>query len=199
MKSSPSIADDIDPLAPATAQDPRSLKDLFLAFVRIGLTSFGGSTQAWVYRSIVEQQKWLNDKDYLAGLAISQILPGANPVNISLYVGQRLRGGIGALVAALGMLLPALCVILIMAAVYASLSRFPLTHFILVGVATAGVGSTIAAGIKITKKMERRLARYVFGIMTFLGVGVLHWPMLAVVGVLAPFSVIVAYMDTKNG
>ncbi len=194
--------DDAAPSATAPSASPPaarpSIKDLFAAFLKIGFTSFGGSTQAWVYRSIVEQRQWLNDKDYLTGLAISQILPGANPVNISLYVGQRLRGAWGALAAAIGMIVPGLVVILIMAATYAHLARFPLTHFILVGIATAGVGATIAAGIKVTTKLERKTVRYLFGIATFIGVGVLHWPMLAVVGVLAPLGVVTAYLDSPR-
>jgi chromate transporter len=169
-----------------------SLWHLFLCFIKIGVTSFGGSTQAWIFRAIVEERQWLTENDFLTGLTIAQILPGANPVNLSLYVGQRLRGSIGALVATLGMVVPAICIVLIVGAVYARLAHFPLTHFLLIGIATVGVGATLAAGLKVVRKIEREPAIILVGLATFVTVGVLHWSMAPVVVVLAPISVALA-------
>jgi chromate transporter len=168
------------------------LWDVFTTFVRVGLTSFGGSTQAWVYRAVVERRGWLNDEEFLAGTAVAQILPGANPVNISLYVGQKVRGWAGATAGALGMVCPAFCVVLIMALIYGALAKYPLTHFLLIGVATAGVGATLAAGIKVATRMERHWMRYLVAFAAFFTVGVLHWPMVPVVAVIAPLSVLFA-------
>jgi chromate transporter len=173
------------------------LWDVFTTFVRVGLTSFGGSTQAWVYRAVVEDRGWLTDEEFLAGTAVSQILPGANPVNISLYVGQKVRGWPGATVGAIGMVAPAFCVVLLMALIYGWLSKYPLTHFLLIGIATAGVGATLAAGMKVATKMERYWVRYLVGFIAFVTVGVLHWPMVPVVAVLAPLSVLIALKGPK--
>jgi chromate transporter len=163
--------------------------ELFACFIKIGLASFGGSTQAWIFRAIVEERKWLSETDFLAGLTIAQVLPGANPVNLSLYTGQRLRGPIGALVATLGMVAPAICVVLIVGALYAHVAKFPLTHFLLIGIGTVGLGATLAAGAKVARKIERRPAVIAIGLAVFVGVGVFHWSMVPVVAVLAPLSV----------
>jgi chromate transporter len=179
-------------LVPAPARTDVPLWQLFLCFIKVGVTSFGGSTQAWIFRAVVEERRWLTETDFLAGVTIAQILPGANPVNLSLYVGQRLRGWIGALVATLGMVGPAICIVLAVGAVYARLAHFPLTHFLLIGIATVGVGATLAAGMKVARKIERRPAIIVIGLATFIGVGVMHWSMVPVVAVLAPFSVALA-------
>jgi chromate transporter len=176
----------------AAAQARVSLKDLFSCFLQVGLTSFGGGTQAWVYRAVVEERKWLDEKAFLAGLTVAQILPGANPVNLSLYVGQRLRGGLGALVATLGMVVPAICVVLMVAAVYSQISQYPLTQFMLIGIATVGLGATLAAGTKAALRIERKPVTIAIGIATFVAVGVLHWSMVPVVAVLAPLSIILA-------
>ncbi len=168
------------------------LWQLFLCFVKVGVTSFGGSTQAWIFRAVVEERRWLSETDFLAGVTIAQILPGANPVNLSLYVGQRLRGWSGALVATLGMVAPAICIVLLAGALYARLAHFQLTHFLLIGIATVGVGATLAAGLKVARKIERRPAIIVIGLATFFAVGVLHWSMVPVVAVLAPLSVALA-------
>lgn len=181
-----------------SVQSGPSLWSLFTTFVRISTTSFGGSTQAWVHRSIVENRAWMDNDTFLTGLTIAQIMPGANPVNIALYVGQRLRGAPGAVAAACGMIMPAFCVVLIMAALYAHLARYPLTHFLLIGIAAAGVGATIAAGIKVGKRIERRPMRIMVGVAAFVAVGILHWPMVPVVIVLAPLSVLCT-MGGKNG
>ena len=165
---------------------------LLLCFVKVGMTSFGGSTQAWIFRAVVEERRWLSDTDFLAGVTIAQILPGANPVNLALYVGQRLRGWPGAIVATLGMVAPAIVIVLLAGVLYARLAHFPLTHFLLIGIATVGVGATLAAGLKVARKIERRPAVVVIGVATFIAVGVLHWSMVPVVAVLAPLSVALA-------
>lgn len=168
------------------------LWQLFLCFIKIGVTSFGGSTQAWIFRAIVEERKWLSETDYLAGLTIAQILPGANPVNLSLYVGQRLRGWSGALAATLGMVAPAIVIVLAAGAVYARIAHFPLTHYLLIGIAAVGVGATLAAGAKVARRIERRPVVIATGLATFVAVGVLHWSMVPVVAVLAPLSIVLA-------
>ena len=60
------------------------LLDLFFAFLKIGVTSFGGASRPMMHRESVEKHRWLHEKDFLAGFAIAQVLPGANPVNLAL-------------------------------------------------------------------------------------------------------------------
>lgn len=193
MDSSAGTGGPIESEQHATAAIPHvSLKDLFACFLQVGLTSFGGGTQAWVYRAVVEERKWLDEKAFLAGLTVAQILPGANPVNLSLYVGQRLRGGHGALAATLGMVVPAICVVLVVAAIYSRIAQYPLTQFMLIGIATVGLGATFAAGTKAALRIERKPVTLLIGIATFVAVGVFHWSMVPVVAVLAPLSIILA-------
>src|ERR1700694_1173488 len=71
------------------------LLSLMGVFSRVGITSFGGSTAAWLYREIVQRRGWLDEDHFITALTLSQVLPGANPVNLSIYVGSQLRGGIG--------------------------------------------------------------------------------------------------------
>lgn len=169
-----------------------SLWALFLCFLQVGVTSFGGGTQAWVYRAVVDQRGWLKEQDFLTGMTVAQIMPGANPVNVALYVGQRLRGAIGAVVATAGMVVPAICIILIVGAVYSRVAQYPLTHFLLLGIATVGVGATFAAGIKAARRIERRAMPILIGLATFIAVGVFHVSMIPVVLVLAPLSIYLA-------
>lgn len=184
----------VDPARPGApvAVAPITLWALFVCFLQVGVSSFGGSTQSWIFRAVVDERRWLTEEAFLTGVTVAQILPGANPVNLSLYVGQQLRGATGALIATLGMVVPAICIVLIAGAVYARLAHFPLTHYLLIGIATVGVGATLTVGAKGAQHLERTPLSLLLMLATFIAVGVLHWSMVPVVGVLAPLSVFLA-------
>ena len=92
--------------SPAGAMDVphATLLSLFWLFFQIGSMSFGGGLMAWVYREVVEKRGWLSAADVLSGTALAQVLPGVNITNMSIYVGQRLRGALGAVVSLIGLL-----------------------------------------------------------------------------------------------
>ncbi len=93
--------------APRDASPPTPLQ-LFLAFAKIGLTSFGGGLSGWMMREFVQRRAWLSEGEFLSGLALAQAFPGVNVVNLAIWIGFRLRGGAGALVSALGLTVPAI-------------------------------------------------------------------------------------------
>jgi chromate transporter len=175
-----------------------SLFDVFFSFLKIGVTSFGGSSRAQMHTESVERNRWLYERDFLTGFAVAQVLPGANPVNLALYIGLRARGPWGAVVAVLGMVIPAFCIILLMGFAYQHLYNYPLTHFVLGGVAAAGVGATLAVGIKVTTRLERHVLPFIIAIIIFVVVGLLHWPMVPVVLVAVPLSVGMAYIKARR-
>jgi chromate transporter len=164
------------------------LSALVAVFFRVGVTSFGGSTAAWLYRETVERRGWLDEKGFVTALTLCQVLPGANPVNLAIYVGAQLRGGVGGTVAALGLILPPFCVILILAFLYVQFGTSPIAHAVLGGLAAVGVGMTLSVGAKLARGM-RKPVPIVIAAALFILVGILHWPMIPVVLVLAPASI----------
>ena len=80
------------------AIEPPSLAALFLSFASIGLMSVGGGLSAWTRREVVQKQGWLDDKQFLSGYALSQLVPGATNVNLAVFIGTQLRGVAGAVV-----------------------------------------------------------------------------------------------------
>lgn len=177
---------------------PVPLTHLFLSFLRIGASAFGGSTQALIHRETVERRRWLDEQAYLAGFAISQVLPGANPVNLALYIGLKLRGGLGATIAVLAMIIPAFAGTMALGFAYRQLSGMPVTHFVLGGVAAAGVGATLSVGVKVVEKLPRQAAPYLVAAAVFGTVGLLRWPMLPVVLVAVPLSIALAYFGDRE-
>lgn len=170
-------------------QKPRvPLLDLLNVFFWVGITSFGGSTAAWLYREIVERNGWLDEDGFVTALTLSQALPGANPVNLAIYVGSQLRGGVGGAVAAFGMIGPAFCIILVLGYVYTQFGASPTVHAMLGGLAAVGVGMTLSVGVKLARHIRKPIP-IVIGGTVFVTVGVLHWPMVPIVLVLAPLSI----------
>lgn len=174
--------------APPPANTRVPLLTLMAVFFRVGLTSFGGSTAAWVHREIVQKQHWLDEEHFLTALTLAQVLPGANPVNLALYVGSMLRGAAGGIAAATGLVGPAFVVILLLGAFYAHFGDTPLGHAILAGLAAVGIGMTLMVGAMLSKSV-RNLVQGAIATAVFIAVGLLHWPTIPVVVAVTPISI----------
>ena len=68
---------------------------LFIAFSRISLSSFGGAI-FWTRRELIERQRWLTERDFLEIYTVGQLLPGPNVLNLTVMVGYRFAGWSGA-------------------------------------------------------------------------------------------------------
>ena len=165
------------------------LPAIFGAFFWLGITSFGGNTAAWLYRCVVERRRWLDDQAFLSGMALSRILPGSSGVGLTVQVGQRLRGAAGAVTAAAGLLSGPLLIVLGLAAGWRRIEGIALFQAVLDGVGSAAVGLTFATGLKLLPRTLRRPLPPLTALVTILAVGVLRWPMVPVVLVLAPIGI----------
>jgi chromate transporter len=170
---------------------------LFLAFLRLGCGSFGGSSAGWIYRDIVQRRRWLDDQAFLTEMALGQSLPGANGVKLSVLIGRRLQGGIGAFVAPVGFLLGPFVIILGVGAIYRRLGDHSTLHAVLDGVAAAVVGLTFSTGLRSVGRGAADAASLVVVAATVLSVGVLRWPMLPVMLALAPVSIAIAWSRAR--
>lgn len=168
---------------------------LFAAFFRLGMTSFGGSTAAWVYRDFVARRGWLDERGFLSAAALSQLMPGSSGVNLAVEVGQSLRRGPGACAALIGLLSGPFAIAVALAALYAKVPPTPLLDALLDGIAAGAIGLTFATGLRIARAAARRPRSIAILFATFLAVGVLRWPMLPVLLGLAPLSIALARWD----
>ena len=187
------MAEITQPHASKTA--PIGLAVIFAEFFRLGATSFGGGTAAWLYRAIVQRRRWIDDRTYLAGVGLSRIVPGSSGVNLTVQVGQRLRGGWGALVAVFGLLSGPLFIVVGLATGFARLAGNPVAHAFLDGVAGAAIGLTFASGLVLVPRGRAQLGQLMITIVTVVAVGVLRWPMLPVILCLAPIGIGLALLQ----
>ena len=95
----------------------KELFDLFWTFCKIGALTFGGgyAMLPLIQREIVENKKWSTEKEILDYYAVGQCTPGVIAVNTATFIGYKLRGIIGGIVATLGVIFPSIVIILIIA------------------------------------------------------------------------------------
>lgn len=172
---------------------PSSIVALFLVFFRIGLFSFGGGLTGWVYREVVTLRGWIDEDEFMSGLALSQILPGANITNLAVYIGQKLHGLAGAVVAFLGLLSGPFCAVLALAGVYGALKGVPYAEPAMDGLAAAAIGLLLIIVGRGAKRAARHPPAIVALLATFVGVGLLHLSLLLVVVIVGPLSVLAAW------
>jgi len=104
---------------------PSSL-GLFKAFLRLGITAFGGPAMiAHIKAVAVTRYKWLNESDFRDGIILCQAIPGATAMQVATYVGLRIKGFSGALLAFAGFALPAFALMLMLSILYARSHELP--------------------------------------------------------------------------
>jgi len=150
---SPSLA--VDTAGPAGGRVAPSLASIFLAFAKMGAFAFGGvySMLSFFERELVERRRWLTAEELAEGVAIGQLTPGPPVVNTGVFVGYRLRGFRGAVVATVGQVLPGFLLVLALAVLYDRFRSSPL----LAG-ALRGVGAAVAGLLaSVVLRMGRRV------------------------------------------
>ncbi|CAM3392351.1 chromate transporter [Bordetella flabilis] len=192
-----SSAADLRAEPPPPAEPPR-LAQIFVAFAKIGLTSFGGGLSGWMLREFVQNRRWLSEDEFLSGLALAQAFPGVNVVNLSIWIGFRLRRSRGALLAALGMIVPPMAVAMVLAAVFAELAHSSTVHLVLAGIAAAAVGLSLQMGLRAAYRAATNAVPIVIMVVTFCAIFLAGLPLIWVVGVMAPLSVVLAYLRLRK-
>jgi chromate transporter len=170
-----------------------SLPVLFWIFFQIGALSFGGGLAAWVHREVVLKRGWMSETEFLTGLALCQVLPGVNVVNLAVHIGQRLRGAVGALACTIAIVVVPFFAVIGLATVYDQIKDIEWIHDFLDGVAVSAVGLLVSVALRSVRGTFKNIAPYVAAIALIVLVGILRWPMIPVVLCVAPLSVLAAW------
>ena len=170
--------------AASSAPPPPSLGRIFWVFLVMGATSLGGGVVGYLRTGLVVRQRWLDDVTFVELLSISQTLPGLNATNMAILVGDRLRGGWGALVATLGMCLPGAALMTAAAYAYGVGGDDPWSQAFLRGIAAGAVGLILVVMVQLGAKVLKTAADYVFVLATAAAV--------AGFGVQVPYALVVA-------
>lgn len=187
-RNAPAVADAPD----FSAQDASrpDLASLFFCFFLIGCQSFGGGVSAWIRREVVDKRAWLDNERFLSGLAICQITPGPNPMNMAVFIGSMLRGGVGSLVALVGLMLVPVIFVLGLGAIYFETKTLPAFETAIGGVGAVAIGMNASNGIRLARKGIKRLHQIIVLTIVVLLIGVVRVPLVRVLAAMVPVSII---------
>src|SRR5579871_1696738 len=134
------------------SSDPPSLPALFTGFAKIGLMSVGGGLAAWTRREVVQHRGWLDEKQFLSGYALSQLVPGATNVNLAVFIGTQLRGAAGAAACFGGLVILPVAIVLLAGILYIrgqGLLSGPWVSAALYGMGAAAIGLNLGTGVRL--------------------------------------------------
>jgi chromate transporter len=157
-----------------------SLGALAGRFLLVGATSFGGGLTGHLRRALVEDRRWLTDDEFLEGLSVAQAVPGPNAINLSIYAGWRLRGGVGALVAAAAVTLVPLVFVTALAAGWASGAAWTRATGVLRALGAFGVGLMASSGLTMLRAARFDALDIALAAAAFAAVAVFALPVPAV-------------------
>ena len=172
-----------------------TLLSFTLLIARVGLTSFGGGLSAWMLRLVVHEKGWMTEAEFLSGLAVCQVFPGINVVNLAIWLGYRLLGTSGAVAGALAITVPPGLVMLALVVLTTGLTDNVAVRSGLDGVAAAAVGMGAAMGVRAGRRCLQAGPAIIMAAV-FVAVGLVRLPLLPVMAVAVPLSVGLAWRDT---
>jgi len=134
-------------------QDLNLLLGIFKTFFKIGCFTFGGGFAMipLIEREVVENKKWVKEEEVVDIFAVSQTMPGAIGINAATFVGYKIAGKKGALVATFGMVLPSFLIITLIAIFFSRLQDAPIVRAIFSGIRPTVVGLISVAALKVSK------------------------------------------------
>jgi chromate transporter len=137
---------------------------------RIGLLSFGGPAGqiALMHREIVEERKWLTEREYLNALNFCMLLPGPEAMQLATYAGWKLHGTRGGLAAGLLFVLPGALVVLALSMLYAAYGRLAPVEALFYGIKAAVLAIVLEALLRVARRALKTRADWVIAGLAFL-------------------------------
>jgi chromate transporter len=170
-----------------------SLFELAWTFNHIAIASFGGGLSAWSREVLVVEKHWMGEEEFLSAMTMCRILPGANQVNMAVFVGTKMGGIPGAAAALFGLCLLPVVFVLAMGYIYFRFKEVPAVKSVLHGASAAAVALTLAMVIKTGQKCLTGIVPVILFAVTFVLSGLVRWPLPVTLAIVAPFSLIWAW------
>lgn len=147
----------------------KTLLELFRAFARVGVLTFGGGPAMLpvLEREIVESHSWVTNEELVDYYAVSQCTPGIIAVNTATFVGHKLAGNIGGIVATLGIVTPSVIIIALIASLLTNFADIPAVQSAFAGIRVCVSVLMINAVIKLMKKSVIDLPTLLIFIIVF--------------------------------
>jgi chromate transporter len=165
-----------------------SLLRLIAVFTWTGFSSLGGGRSAYFYDVLVRRRRWVRHDEFVQDFTLSQVLPGPNFSNLAVVLGYRLAGFAGGVWGLLAIAVPGAVILLGVSALYARGAFGPGATLLMRGLSAAVVGLVLVTSLRIVRGSLRGGRGAVVALLTFVAVGPLRLPTVAVVLVMAALS-----------
>lgn len=135
----------------------KTIIEMFLTFLRIGAFTFGGGYAMipLIEKEFVENKKWISKTDFVDIIVLSQSLPGALAVNSSLFVGYKIKGVLGAIVALLGVVIPSFSIIILISILFMKFRNDPTVNSAFMGITAAVPMLILSAILSLGKSLKK--------------------------------------------
>jgi len=149
-----------------------SLNDFARTWLKIGVMSFGGPAAqiALMHRVLVDERKWLTERQYLNALSFCMLLPGPEAMQLAAWSGWRLHGVRGGLIAGLSFILPGAAVVLALAALYGAFGAAPLVQSLFLGIKAAVIIIVLQALRNIANRALKGKDQWALAGLAFLAI-----------------------------
>jgi chromate transporter len=174
-----------------------TLTSLFRSFVSIGMMSFGGGLAAWTRREVVQKRGWLDDKQFLSGYALSQLVPGATNVNLAVFIGTQMRGTAGALACLFGLVTLPVVIVLGLGVLYLRSQGHAGGAWIsgaLGGMGAVAIGLNLGTGVRLARRNISGLVPILVTAIITVSIGVFGFRLVHVLLVMMPVSLLLAWL-----
>lgn len=180
---------------------PESLRELFVFFSLLALQGFGGIV-AFIERGLVVQKKWMTREEFLEDWAVARTMPGPPAINMSIVIGSRHFGVVGAIVSVTGMFLVPTGVVLVLAVLYAQFNDQPQVVDALRGMGSVAAGLIIATGLRLLTVLRSNVMGVTFCALlvlaSFVLVALLEWRVMYVLLMLGITACSFAYWRIRT-
>lgn len=172
---------------------------LFLTFLKIGAFTFGGGYAMipLIQKEVVENKKWLTDKDISDVIAIAETTPGPIAINAATFVGYKSKGIKGALAATLGVVIPSFAIIILIAVAFQKYMKYEIVANAFWGIRLAVIALMIKAFISMFKQCPKNAVSYSLAVVALVLVGIFHINVLLIITGAALVGII--YHQIKTG
>ena len=173
---------------------------IFMIFAKIGAFTIGGGyAMIPLIQNEMVRRGWLDEKEFPDLIALSQTAPGILAVNISIFVGYRLRGTMGSVVATLGSILPSFLIILVIAMAFTGYQDNPVVNRIFMGIRPVVVALIAVPMLQMAKKSMKNVWSYLTAAIVLVLVGFLKVSPIYIIIVILVISFAVAkYRDYRH-
>jgi chromate transporter len=156
----------------ATEVSHPSLAQATRTWAKIGLLSFGGPAGqiALMHRVLVDEKRWIDERQFLGGLNFCMLLPGPEAMQLATYVGWRLHGVTGGLIAGLLFVLPGALIMLALALAYAKFGSVPVAEVVFLGIKAAVLAIVVEALLRVARKALHQPLDWAVAVAAFVAI-----------------------------